>query len=162
MIQVQPCQLSYYYSTAWSSRSESLTGRRAVRLERRGMRDSLSHTLAASRTEQQQTRYSWGSMMSWPDMNRSRYLNITVTHRLMPESHLTAMWTVCVVSPSLAEISHVQQISCLRLKLYSWQRQPSPTVMTCRAGARWARSLLDTFLWLSPTTRYLPGIPPQL
>ena len=51
-----------------------MTGSRAVRVESLGMLDSLSHTLEASRTEPQQTRYNWGSLMSWPDMNLSRYL----------------------------------------------------------------------------------------
>ena len=50
-------------------------GRWAQSVDSLGVIASLSHILEATRREHRDTRYSWGSPMSWPDMNRSMYLD---------------------------------------------------------------------------------------
>ena len=66
----------------------SLTGRRAVSIDSLGMLDSLSHTLEARRTEPQQTKYNWGSCISWPDMNLSRYLEVKQRLECYEDDHV--------------------------------------------------------------------------
>ena len=57
-----------------SNISASLPGNIVTKTDNLGMQVSFSQILAASSNEQIATKYSWGSSISCPSMNRSIYL----------------------------------------------------------------------------------------
>ena len=77
-------------------------GRWAQSVDSLGVIASLSHILEATRREHRDTRYSWGSPMSWPDMNRSMYLDYAMAcmdlNRLEIDLASPLTWLLCGLS----------------------------------------------------------------